>query len=403
MPRATTRTGTRRRRAGAGSGGGASGGNGAGGVIIDTDGSVGCDPTCSNDLTAVVDCIGQVLETCTADQGCANAKCIDNPCAAAEQTKSSYGCDYWAVKTALRPQADGACFAAFVANTWAKPAHLDVSYNNQVLDPKTFAYIPTIGANGAVQYDPYDPAVGIEVGKVAILFLSRKSQGASVVDCPKPAALTIESGVVDTGKGKAFHITSDYPVVAYQIVPFGGGQAAVTSATLLLPTSAWDTNYIAINAYKASQVFPDAWPSMAIVAKENATKVTLLPNAAIVGGVGVPAAPAEHARRVHAERGRVPPDHPVERAHRQPHRLRQTRRPLRRVEMHERAGDEGRLRLRAAAARPGPRARQRVRGRALQEPPREHGRTHALEARRRRRRHDAHVDADANPRTRPRR
>lgn len=277
----------------AGTGGsGNSGNGGGGGVIIDTDGSVGCDPTCSNDLTSVVDCFGQVLETCTADQGCANAKCIDNPCQAAELTKSSYGCDYWAVKTALRPQADGACFAAFVANTWAKPAHIDVSYNGSALDPKTFAYIPAIGANGAVQYTPYDPATGIDIGKVAILFLSRKSQGASVVDCPMPAALTIESGVVDTGKGKAFHITSDYPVVAYQIVPFGGGQAAVTSATLLLPTSAWDTNYIAINAYKASQVFPDAWPSMAILAKENATKVTLLPNAAIVGGGGIAAAPA---------------------------------------------------------------------------------------------------------------
>lgn len=276
---------------GTASGGGKGGGGGAGGVLIDTDGATGCDPTCSNDLTAVVDCFGQELEKCTPDQGCANATCIDNPCLAAEQTKSSYGCDYWAVKTALRPQADGACFAAFVANTWAKPAHISVAYNAQALDPKTFAYIPKIGASGVVQYDPYDPAVGIDVGKVAILFLSRKSQGASVVDCPKPAALNIESGVIDTGKGKAFHITSDYPVVAYQILPFGGGQAAVTSATLLLPTSAWDTNYIAVNAYKASQIFADAWPSMAIIAKENATKVTLLPNAAIVGGGGIPASP----------------------------------------------------------------------------------------------------------------
>ncbi len=85
-----------------------------------------CNNTCSNDLKNVVDCFGTTLTQCTVDQGCADAKCIDDPCKAAEQSKSSYGCDYWALKTALRPQADGACFAAFVANTWGKPVHLKV-------------------------------------------------------------------------------------------------------------------------------------------------------------------------------------------------------------------------------------------------------------------------------------
>jgi len=285
--------------AGTGPGGSGAGGNGgSGGVVIDTDGGVGCDDTCSNDLTAVVTCNGEIIQQCTADQGCANATCIDNPCLAAEQTKSSYGCDYWALKTALRPQADGACFAAFVANTWAKNAHLQVAYDGQSLDPATFAYIPSIGANGTIQYNPYNANTGIPQGEVAILFLSRFSGGGSVVDCPKPAALDLETGFPGTGVGKAFHITSDYPVVAYQIVPFNGGTAAVTSATLLLPTSAWDTNYLAVNAYKAvpDPAPPQApfggYPSLAIVAKENATNVTLLPKVGIAGGAGVPAANA---------------------------------------------------------------------------------------------------------------
>lgn len=276
--------------AGTGPGGPGGGGDGgSGGVIIDTDSGVGCDDTCSNDLTAVVDCYGQIVDQCEPTEGCANAKCINDPCQAAEESRSSYGCDYWALKTALRPQADGACFAAFVANTWALPVHLEVSRKGSTLNPATFAYIPSIGANGAIQYTPYDPAKGIDVGQVAILFLSRRSQGGNVVDCPEPAALDLETGVVDTGIGDAFHITTDYPVVAYQIVPYGGGQASVSSATLLLPTSAWDTNYLAINAYKASDVFADAWPSMAILAHQDNTKVTLLPNKAIVGGGGVPA------------------------------------------------------------------------------------------------------------------
>jgi len=277
---------------------GPGGTGGEGGGILNPDGGVGCDDTCSNDLTAVTDCYGNVLTQCTPDQGCANAKCIDNPCEAAVASKSSYGCDYWAIKTALRSQADGACFAAFVANTWAKPVKLNVSYDGQALQPDTFAYIPKIGASGTIDYTPYDNAKGIGVGEVAILFLSRYSGGGSVVDCPKPAALDIETGFSSTGKGKAFHIQTDYPVTAYQIVPYGGGTAAVTSATLLLPTSAWDTNYLAVNAYQAVPDPPPpanpygGYPALEVVAREDATKVTILPKVPILGGAGVSAAEA---------------------------------------------------------------------------------------------------------------
>lgn len=284
--------------AGGGGGGNTGGMTGSGGeVVFNPDGSV-CENVCSNDLTTVIDsCTDTVKETCTADQGCLNGNCTDNPCAAAEAAKSSAGCDYWALKTALRTEASGACFAAFVANTWAKNVHIDVAYNGSALDPTAFAYIPSIGAGGVVNYTPYDSATGLPSGEVAILFLSRYSQGGSVIDCPKPAALDIEAGFPGTGMGKAFHITTDYPVTAYQMVPFNGGTAAVTSATLLLPTSAWGTNYLAINAYKAvPETDPNnpfnGNPSLAVVAKENATKVTILPNVNIVGGPMVAAATA---------------------------------------------------------------------------------------------------------------
>jgi hypothetical protein len=285
---------------GFGSSGNSSGMAGSGGdVMIDIDGSVPCEDVCSNDLRAVVNsCNDKVITECTADEGCLNGECIADPCKAAEGAKSSAGCDYWALKTALRPQADGACFAAFVANTWAKSVHINVAYDGGALDPAAFAYIPTIDAGGVVNYNPYDPVAGLPPGQVAILFLSRYSEGVSVIDCPKPAALGVETGFSGTGIGKAFHITTDYPVTAYQMVPFNGGTAAVTSATLLLPTSAWGTNYIAINAYKAIPDPPPpanpigGYPSLVVLAKENATKVTLLPNMAIAGGPGVAAAPA---------------------------------------------------------------------------------------------------------------
>lgn len=277
-----------------GAGGSGAGGHGQGGHAggLLQDGAI-CETTCSNDLKAVVNCNGTVVTQCTPDQGCANAECIDNPCQAAELSKSSYGCDYWALKTAQRPQADGACFAAFVANTWEKEVHLTVERNGQTLPVANFARIPVVqGAN--ITYQPYDDAAGLAVGEMAILFLSRRNiGGAAVKACPVTPALSVETGVVDTGIGNAFHIRTDYPVVAYQMVPYGGAESYVAGATLLLPTSAWDTNYIAINGYSSSDPpVPGGVPSLNIVASQDATDVTLLPGVAIAGGPGVPGASA---------------------------------------------------------------------------------------------------------------
>jgi hypothetical protein len=63
----------------------------------------------------------------------------------------------------------------------------------------------------------------------------------------------------------------------------------MTSATLLLPTSVWDTNYVGVNAYPASvkASFKHASPSLDIVGMEDGTKVTLSPTADIVAGNNV--------------------------------------------------------------------------------------------------------------------
>ena len=266
-------------------GGGAGGNTGAAGGLIGDGGS--CEVTCSNDLKKVVNCLGTVIRECTPEQGCANAECIADPCEAAEKSKSSYGCDYWALKTAQRPQADGSCFAAFVANTWGHAVQLTVKRNGVVLPVADFTYIPEgQGPAPSISYTRYNPETGLAIGQVAVMFLSRSSAGGGSIDCPVSGALDEETGIFGTGIGSAFHITTDYPVVAYQIDPYGGGQLAFTSATLLLPTSAWDTNYIAVNAYKTSEVFPNGNPSLNIVAQEDATKVTISPTVKIVGNGG---------------------------------------------------------------------------------------------------------------------
>src|SRR5262249_18011280 len=107
---------------------------------------------------------------------------------------------------------------------------------------------------------------------------------------------------------KAFHITASSPVAAYDIFPYGGGRSAISSATLLLPTSAWRTSYIGVAAYAMPPVeTPDFAhsPFLAITAASDGTKVTILPTAAIQDGIGVAATPAGRPKTYDLERGQV--------------------------------------------------------------------------------------------------
>lgn len=272
--------------AGGDSSAGVGGGHGAGGSLSVVGAGGGtCEPHCSADLKKVVGCDGQIVAECGSDQACMNAACGDDPCAAADAAKSSYGCDYWAVKPDVIADVRGACFAVFVANTWTTPVHLSVSRSGETFGDHGFMAIPK-GQGAAITYEPYDPVSGLPPGEVAILFLAHESPSASSApSCPVPAAVNAEVAAKGTARGRAFHLKADRPVVAYSILPYGGGPSAATSASLLLPTSAWDTNYIAVNAYKQSTIgsAQGAAPSLDVVAFEDGTEVTILPKTTIYG------------------------------------------------------------------------------------------------------------------------
>lgn len=271
---------------GPGSGAGTSSGGSTGtfGTGGEGAGNTGCTK-CSSDLHAILDCDGNVLEVCPEDQGCGATGCVP-ACQAALENKSSIGCDYYSVDPDIISVGAGACFAAYVANTWGSPVTIGVERGGQTFDVSQFARIPS-GSGQGITYAPL-PAEGLPPGEVAILFLARF--GASLTDCPAgvtPAVTVEDAAVHGTGLGEAFRITTDAPTVAYDIFPYGGGQSAATSATLLLPTTVWDTNYVAVDAFRKSQIVFEAQPSIAIVAAEDATTVTINPTAAIVGGPGV--------------------------------------------------------------------------------------------------------------------
>jgi len=292
---------------GGGSPGGASGGAGGGGVggtgAGMTGGSSGFDGSvfdvssgdsapscqmCSADLKKVLRCDGTLIQECGPDQACSPTGCTADSCAAAREAKSTYGCEYWALNLDIIVDGAGACYAVFVANTWDTPVHIQVERAGAPLDVGQFAYIPT-GQGQGLSYAPYDPAGGLQPGQVAILFLAESATIAPAFQCPATVNVAVpqDTAIHGTGFGRSFHITTDRPVVAYQIFPYGGGSTAATSATLLLPTSAWDVNYIAVNAYAKSTLVPYAQPSMNIVANEDGTKVTISPVAAIVPGGAV--------------------------------------------------------------------------------------------------------------------
>ena len=231
-----------------------------------------CTSMCSRDGRTVVDsCRGTVETACGAKETCVEGKCVD-ACGLADATKASVGCDYWAVGMDIHPALTGSCFVSLVTNTFAEPAKIEASFRGASIDLSKHSAIPR-GEGRALEYQLYDPAKGLLPGEVLILFLH---QGGGVT-CPIPPARTTGGQISGTGYADAFHVTSSVPVVAYQMLPYGGGSAAVTGATLLLPTSAWGTNYVATTAH------PDLTPSMDLVASEDDTTIQIVPRLDIVG------------------------------------------------------------------------------------------------------------------------
>lgn len=220
-------------------------------------------------------------------------------CEAAEANNASIGCDYYAVDmdAAMGPPQD-ACYTVFVANTSRAHTQMTIEFDGMPVDLAQFAKLPQ-GSGQNLTYGAYDPAVGLAPGQVAIVFLGYAPIGGLQpnVACPVPAAIGTEAQINGNGIGKAFHLQTTLPVVAYQMLPYGGGRAAATGASLLLPTSAWSTNYVAVTAYdelntSAPPINFGIGPSMNIVAKEDNTTVQMRPISAITGGNGIPAAGA---------------------------------------------------------------------------------------------------------------
>lgn len=265
-----------------------------------------CDDQCSPDLRAVWDCSGEIKHACQDGWACLDGKCIQDACRAADANLSSIGCEYWALRPDLAaPSTQGACFAVIVANTWTAPVTIDVEWKGEHIERSDFIRLPR-GTGAHVLYEPFDPEVGLAPGDVALLFLGATNKADSPFPgCPVPPYIAEQTGVLGTSMGDAFRIRTNGPVVAYSAVPYAGSGAS-SSYSLLLPTSRWGVEYVALNAYAASeQVEAGAGgkPSLNILAQEDNTRVTMVPRVDVLGSDVVPAGVRDKAYTVTLNRG----------------------------------------------------------------------------------------------------
>src|SRR5688500_11831724 len=98
--------------------------------------------SCSSDLHSVIDCNGNVLQTCPDDQGCSPAGTCVPACQAAAENKSTIGCDFISVTPGIIPESRGSCFAVMIANTWTAPVSIAATYGTQSIDGGAYTYIP---------------------------------------------------------------------------------------------------------------------------------------------------------------------------------------------------------------------------------------------------------------------
>ncbi len=259
-----------------------------------------CDP---NDLGYVYQC-GERIFQCSSLEQCYEGKCR-NPCLDTLGQDTSNGCEFYAAEMDMVPEAAGVCYAVFIVNQWktGEPARIQVDRGGTILPIAQFARIPQ-GFGTGITYGPYDPNQGLAKDEIAVLFLSRDPAAENdanpisprkLAACPAGVTPAVVGDASLHGTGKAtgtkgaFHIKTNVPVVAYSMLPFGAGRARVTGATLLLPTNVWGDNYVAANAYEAPTSFQEdrAGPTLMVLAKQDATTVTIKPVADILAGGGL--------------------------------------------------------------------------------------------------------------------
>ncbi len=246
-----------------------------------------CALGCSADLHSIVDCYGNAVQMCPADQGCSGGAC-EAACAATDADQHFSGCEFYSVVPDVIPNnnLEGGCYAVALTNAWSSPMTVTVDVGGTAI---TGDFRIPSGTGQSMTYGAL-PSGQVPAGATALLFLSASSGANPACPTGVTPGMTTDPAAHGTAYGTAFHIKTSMPAVAADYVPYGS-TAYIASASLLLPTHAWTTNYVVVDAYAASNISGGV-PSTDIVALADSTHVTIKPTANITASGTVTGATA---------------------------------------------------------------------------------------------------------------
>ncbi|MCW5807944.1 MAG: IgGFc-binding protein [Deltaproteobacteria bacterium] len=290
-------------------------------------GCVACNPNatvCQNGNVHACDATGQVggeQMACTGSNVCEGGACVD-ACVNAAMNKSYQGCEYWAVDLdnaieVLGTQGSLLCDPLFGVPGAKNVNNLNVcanANNSQVAGlcdppgnacPSGFtckvAPVCILDAQNSpfaiVVSNPQTRTVNVTItSPTGTTNTQSVAAGQVVAIKPQSAPLNIPDQSID-GSGtarKAYKVTSDLPIVAYQFNPLDNVNVFSNDASLLIPRTAFDVEY-----------YTFAWPTedrrtpapgsnnyhgyLSVVAWQDNTVVEVTTTAATVPGPAQPA------------------------------------------------------------------------------------------------------------------
>ncbi len=270
-------------------------------------------------------CVGELEQVCvnggwadTASEACCpGGQCSGgggDPCEVAAERRAYVGCEFWPVDldnaTEIRglPDAAGACAEGVAVERPVCPReggipglcdYGGVCPGGGACTPQPVCVLDAAAAPFAVVVANPDPVNAAQV-TLTDAAGAQTSQavagGALAVFEPVQAGLADQSIDFSSLGRRAYRLTSDLPVIAYQFNPLDDVGVFSNDGSLLLPTHAWDGVYLALDTptVRRRPAVHDLNATLTVVAAEAVT-VRVTPTHGVRAGDGVPAMAAGQA------------------------------------------------------------------------------------------------------------
>lgn len=284
-------------------------------------GCVTCEPGtsfCKDGNVFQCDATGQpgaMTQACTGSNVCSDGGCVD-ACQKAAEDKSYQGCEYWAVDLHNAQQVSDFRTGATCAAPY-KPASIKVCTDaghttlEGLCDPGDRCRSGLICQLNDVclldaQNAPYAIVVSNPQPRAVDVTLTAGGGQVKTVSVPAGQVSTLfpqqlampDASLNGSGKSKsAYKLTSTLPIVAYQFNPLNNVDVFSNDASLLVPRSAFDTEYYAMTAKTLDRrtgglfTVPEQnfTGYLAVVATEDGTQVEVTTKAGTEQGATQPA------------------------------------------------------------------------------------------------------------------